>query len=497
MTDYGEEQKNELEALEAIYPDSFTAVQATFKFTYVQKYPDEPPLYEIFSQENLEDRDIAEILTLIQQQIKQSMVMIFTLVTAVQEKLNEIVDQIKNRWEEEKKRKEKEAEEAEKVVFHGTPVNIENFLSWKAKFELEMFELKRKSQKEEEQSGKCKLTGKQLFERDHDLDTSDIKFLEEAGNNVEVDESLFQDMDDLELEDDDDPDFNPANLDSTMTEIEQMPDFRLIDHKGYKIITNIHSPEELEKLEDGEVYDDDLFVVTYPKSGTIWMQQIMTLIDAKGDLSASQSKLTSECFPWVELTEFAKNFASRPSPRLYCSHLPWYLLPKGLRQKKGKIIYVSRNPKDVLTSYYHFHFFANMLETPKDFEDFLDKFIDGRVNGGSWFDHIRGWYSHKDEFNILFLTYEELIKWQPSQLMGGRARNLTVQQYSPGGSLEPLQLLNNGCEPVSSGVQVNPLWQSFQDGSSPTGVAQSHYPNKGRPLTHQHVLPSGPTSPTQ
>lgn len=43
------------------------------------------------------------------------MVMIFTLVTAVQEKLNEIVDLMKNRIEEEKRRKEKEAEEAEKV----------------------------------------------------------------------------------------------------------------------------------------------------------------------------------------------------------------------------------------------------------------------------------------------------------------------------------------------------------------------------------------------
>ena len=42
--------------------------------------------------------------------------MIFTLVTAVQEKLNEIVDQIKTRREEEKKQKEREAEEAEKVT---------------------------------------------------------------------------------------------------------------------------------------------------------------------------------------------------------------------------------------------------------------------------------------------------------------------------------------------------------------------------------------------
>ncbi len=43
--------------------------------------------------------------------------MIFTLVTAVQEKLNEIIDQIKNRREEEKLRNEREADEAEKVCF--------------------------------------------------------------------------------------------------------------------------------------------------------------------------------------------------------------------------------------------------------------------------------------------------------------------------------------------------------------------------------------------
>ncbi|KAM4633482.1 RWD domain-containing protein 1 isoform 2-T2 [Polymixia lowei] len=239
MTDYTEEQRNELEAIESIYPDSFTVlsevptsftitvaseageddetVEATLKFTYVEKYPDEPPLWEIFSQENLEDADVEDILTLLQQQAEENlgMVMIFTLVTAVQEKLNEIIDQIKNRREEEKRRKEKEAEEAEKVAFQGTVVTIENFLAWKAKFELEMAELRRKRQKEEEQIGKFKLTGKQLFETDHNLDTSDIQFLEDAGNSVEVDESLFQDIDGLDLDLDlDDPDFHPLEMGS-------------------------------------------------------------------------------------------------------------------------------------------------------------------------------------------------------------------------------------------------------------------------------------------
>lgn len=54
------------------------------------------------------------------------MVMIFTLVSAVQEKLNEIVDQIKTRREEEKKQKEREAEEEEKVC--TIMISTKNFL---------------------------------------------------------------------------------------------------------------------------------------------------------------------------------------------------------------------------------------------------------------------------------------------------------------------------------------------------------------------------------
>ncbi|XP_061571540.1 RWD domain-containing protein 1 [Cololabis saira] len=237
MTDYQEEQRNELEAIESIYPDSFTVlseeptsftitvtsdagedgeiVEALLKFTYVEKYPDESPLWEIQSQENLEEQDMEEVLVLLQQQAEENlgMVMIFTLVTAVQEKLNEIVDVMKTRREEEARRKEKEIEEAEKVAFQGTVVTIENFLAWKATFVSEMAEARRKKQKEEVEAGKGKLTGKQLFETDHNLDTSDIQFLEDAGNNVEVDESLFQDIEDLDL-DEDDPDFDPLDMGS-------------------------------------------------------------------------------------------------------------------------------------------------------------------------------------------------------------------------------------------------------------------------------------------
>jgi len=82
--------------------------------------------------------------------------MIFTLVSAAQEKLNEFVDKLKNRKEEEKLRKEREAEEAEKNKFTGTPVTLETFLAWRRAFEQETLQ----SGKNKEQNFKGKLTGK-------------------------------------------------------------------------------------------------------------------------------------------------------------------------------------------------------------------------------------------------------------------------------------------------------------------------------------------------
>jgi len=38
----------------------------------------------------------------------------------------------------------------------------------------------------------------------------------------------------------------------------------------------------------------------------------------------------------------------------------------------------------------------------------FELFMSGKVMWGSWFDHVSGWWNHRYELNVLFLTYEEL-----------------------------------------------------------------------------------------
>jgi len=96
----------------------------------------------------------------------------------------------------------------------GTKVTIESFLAWKAEFDAEK-DVERKV-KEAAKKDKNKKSGRELFMTDKNLVESDIKFLAEAGDEaVTVDESLFQDLDDLDLDDEesDDPDWAPGDSD--------------------------------------------------------------------------------------------------------------------------------------------------------------------------------------------------------------------------------------------------------------------------------------------
>ncbi|KAJ1152337.1 hypothetical protein NDU88_005112 [Pleurodeles waltl] len=146
--------------------------------------------------------------------------------------------------------------------------------------------------------------------------------------------------------------------------------------------------------------------------GTVWTQQILSLIYHEGHLNKTENLQTVDRAPWLEYNWKKVDFEKRPSPRLITTHLPYYLVPKGLKTKKAKVIYVTRNPKDNLASYFHFN---NMLrrveENPTSvMEEHFEDYLNGKVASSSWFDHVKGWHTHKDEFNILFLQYEDMVK---------------------------------------------------------------------------------------
>nr|XP_048281282.1 amine sulfotransferase-like [Myodes glareolus] len=184
----------------------------------------------------------------------------------------------------------------------------------------------------------------------------------------------------------------------------------LLNFRGYNFERTLVNMNVVENIDDQEIRDDDVFIVTYPKSGTIWTQQILSLIYFEGHRNNTENLQTLDRAPFFEYNIRNVDFAKMPSPRIFCSHLPYYLVPKVFKNKKVKILYIYRNPKDVLTSYFHFSNLMVILEASDSVETFMQAFLDGRVVGSNWFDHIRGWYEHRHDFNIMFLSYEDMKK---------------------------------------------------------------------------------------
>jgi hypothetical protein len=156
------------------------------------------------------------------------------------------------------------------------------------------------------------------------------------------------------------------------------------------------------------VEDGDVFVVTYPRSGTTWTEQIVHLLVNHGE--QGEQRLT-DAVPWVEtlphrpggMIDFLKTLKGR---RLFTSHLPFPLMPRGMNTS-AKFIYMARNPKDVaISTYFHDQSKAGYEGT---WQEHFQLFLSGNLYFGSYFDHVLPWWqANQKDKNILFLKYEDM-----------------------------------------------------------------------------------------
>jgi hypothetical protein len=156
------------------------------------------------------------------------------------------------------------------------------------------------------------------------------------------------------------------------------------------------------------VHPDDTFLVSYPRSGNTWTRFLIanlrypnrqvsfTTIDELIPDACSQSKAC--------LKKAAR-------PRIIKTHE--YFDPR-----YKKVIYIVRDPRDVVLSQYKWFLKCRAIEDGYPLEQFVTRFITGDMSiYGSWGENVGSWLATRHASKaFLMLRYEDLVEDTPREL---------------------------------------------------------------------------------
>jgi hypothetical protein len=156
------------------------------------------------------------------------------------------------------------------------------------------------------------------------------------------------------------------------------------------------------------IYPDDLFLVSYPKSGNTWARFLLANLIYPNE-AMSFSNLESRI---PDVYKVAQNELRRiPRPRILKSHE--YFDPR-----YKKVVYIVRDPRDVVISYYHFHLKKGIIPEGYPLDRYVTRFVAGDVDAyGSWRENVTSWLATRYRTgNLLLLRYEDMLEQTTREL---------------------------------------------------------------------------------
>lgn len=173
--------------------------------------------------------------------------------------------------------------------------------------------------------------------------------------------------------------------------------------RGFHLLQRIRS-EVRDQASAGRnvmVRPQDIWLVSYPKSGNTWTRFLLAHLVYKGERIGFDNieALVPDIYQHSEY-----HLQSMGSPRYLKSHE--YFDPRYKR-----IILVVRDPRDIAVSYYYYK--IKMGEDDgMSMSDFVSRFIDGALGTfGSWGENIGSWLGSRwGDHDVLLLRYEDMLE---------------------------------------------------------------------------------------
>jgi len=193
------------------------------------------------------------------------------------------------------------------------------------------------------------------------------------------------------------------------------------------------------------LHPDDVFLVSYPRSGNTWMRTIVAYLLYPADILKTLKDLE------VYVPDLHHNLPHHhqySQPRVLKTHEP-YFNRQGLEVDSlyGKFIYVVRHPYKTLNSYYDLESFSPPTFMP--IGEFVNRVLSNAYTYGGWSEHVQSWRYASKHAQALFLRYEDLQKspiihiQQIAQFLGKPVNEEQAEQVRWLSSQENMRELEN------------------------------------------------------
>ncbi|XP_033753349.1 sulfotransferase 1C2A-like [Pecten maximus] len=144
-------------------------------------------------------------------------------------------------------------------------------------------------------------------------------------------------------------------------------------------------------IRDFKSEDTDILICTYPKTGSNWVYEIISML-VQGHATYLKAFKT---IGMLEVSDLAA-LADMTSPRVLSTHVPFRHLPIQHLAKGCKVVHILRNPKDVTVSAY------NQCKSP-----LVKHICDADEFPGTWDYFLRDFFENKHNFYDGFIKYEK------------------------------------------------------------------------------------------